>query len=452
MKLWLFLRVWSLLWHLGLPVVLIYLWRRGRKDALYSRHLAERFGRYPERLPGAIWVHAVSLGEMRSAVPLIRACLDRGEHVVTTHFTPAGRREATRVFAVDIAAGRMAAVWVPFETSWAYAGFFNSFRPKVGLVMEIEIWPRMIFAAKGAGVPLFMCNAQYPTKSMTRDAKLSLRHKFMQGYAGAFVKSDLQAERFASVGVSNISVTGELRFDQPVPSHLVAAATALRPTLSGDRPVITFASAVEGEDDLYLDAITAALCHPSRPFVVYVPRKPERFDTVAGLLAARGLRTIRRSEVLDPSLGANHLPSLRWAAAEGGAHSSGAHPDAAPDILLGDSLGEMYFYIALADRVVTGGGFTRHGAHNIIEPLALQRPVIVGPEIQTIEYPAVEAIAAGVCLRVETAAALTAALTDWPGPEPQTIDRFFKAHSGATERTLTALQRLKIFAENSQTL
>ena len=289
MRLWLFLRLWSLLWHLGLPIVLIYLWHRARRDALYSQHLGERFGRYRQRMSGAIWVHAVSLGEMRSAVPLIRALLDRGDTVVTTHFTPAGRREAERVFPADIAAGRMAAVWVPFETSWAYRGFFRAFQPKAGLVMEIEIWPRMIFAARNAGISLFMCNAQYPTKSMARDAKLSLRHNLMQGYAGAFVKSDLQAERFASVGVANITVTGELRFDQPIPPHLIAAAESLRPMLAGDRPVITFASVVEGEDDLYLDAITNALRHPSRPFVVYVPRKPERFDEVAGMLAARCL-------------------------------------------------------------------------------------------------------------------------------------------------------------------
>jgi 3-deoxy-D-manno-octulosonic-acid transferase len=154
----------------------------------------------------------------------------------------------------------MAAVWVPFETSWAYAGFFRAFRPRAGLVMEIEIWPRMIFAPGSVRVfPLFMCNAQYPTKSMARDAKLTLRHKLMQAYAGAFVKSDLQAQRFASVGVTNIAVTGELRFDQPIPPAQVAAAEALRPLLAGDRPVITFASAVEGEDDLYLDAITTAL-------------------------------------------------------------------------------------------------------------------------------------------------------------------------------------------------
>ena len=425
MRLWLFLRLWSLLWHLGLPVVLAYLWKRGRKDPLYAQHLGERFGRYPQRLPGAVWVHAVSLVEMRSAVPLVRALLDRGDRVVTTHFTPAGRREAERVFAADIAAGRMAAVWVPFETAWAYAGFFRAFRPRAGLVMEIEIWPRMIFAARRAGVPLFMCNAQYPNKSMARDAKFTLRHKLMQGYAGAFVKSDLQARRFASVGVRNIRVTGELRFDQPIPPHLLEAGQALRPLLAGDRPVITFASAVEGEDGVYLDAIDAALRHPSRPFVVYVPRKPERFDEVAGLLAARGFRFLRRSGAVDATLTPQSLRS--W---------GGGPP---PDILLGDSLGEMYFYIALADRVVTGGGFTPHGAHNIIEPLALKRPVIVGPEIHTIEYPAVEAIAAGVCLRVETPEALAQALTGWAGSGDEAIHSFFAAHSGATQRTLAAL-------------
>lgn len=434
MRLWLFLRLWSLLWHLGLPLVLLYLWKRGRKDALYFQHLAERFGRYRQSLPGAIWIHAVSLGEMRSAVPLVRALLDRGDRVVLTHFTPAGRREAERVFAAEIAEGRVAAVWVPIETSWAYRGFFRAFRPRAGLVMEIEIWPRMIFAAQAAGVPLFMCNAQYPTKSMARDAKLSLRHKLMHGYAGALVKSDLQAQRFAGVGVRNIHVTGELRFDQPIPPHLVTAAKRLRPMLATDRPVITFASAVEGEDDLYLDAIEQALRHPSRPFVVYVPRKPERFDEVAGLIAQRGLRFQRRSQRLDASLtGQDPHPASGAAAGQGDA--------VAPDILLGDSLGEMYFYIALSDRVVTGGGFTAHGAHNIIEPLALKRPVIVGPEIHTIEYPATEAIAAGVCLRVETLQELAEALSDWAGPGSTAIEVFFAAHSGATARTVAALDR-----------
>ncbi len=428
MRLWLFLRVWSVLWHLGLPMVLGYLWWRGRKDALYAQGWGERFGRHPKRLPGAVWIHAVSLGEMRSAVPLVLALLDRGDRVVTTHFTPAGRREAARVFADDIAAGRLAAVWVPFETSWAYAGFFRAFRPVAGLVMEIEIWPRMIFAARGAGVPLFMCNAQYPTKSMARDASFPLRHDLMRGFAGAFVKSELQAERFASVGVQNIRVTGELRFDQPIPPDLIAAGAALRTWLgAGDRRVITVASAVEGEDAVYVAAIAALLTQDRvsqrRPaLIVYVPRKPERFDEVATLLAAEGFVVGRRSQLLDASLAPlGDAPAI--------------------NVLLGDSLGEMYAYLAMADTVIVGGGFTPKGAHNIIEPLALRKPVIVGPAIHTIEYPAVEAIAAGICWKVATPDDLRNVLLAGTAPDPTAIEAFFMAHSGATQRTIAALDR-----------
>ena len=191
---------YAALWILGLPIVLIYLWRRGQKDPAYSAHLAERFGVHRPFAPGAVWIHAVSLGELRSAVPMIRALLDRGDSIITTHFTPAGRREAARVFAADIAAGRMRVAWVPFEYGFAYHRFFKTFAPKCGLVMEVEIWPRMIMASRAESVPLYMCNAQYPSKSYARDGRTGLRAQMMKGFAGALVKSDLQAARFASVG------------------------------------------------------------------------------------------------------------------------------------------------------------------------------------------------------------------------------------------------------------
>lgn len=420
MRLWLFLRLWSALWHLGLPVVLAYLWRRGRKDALYRQAMGERFGRYSQAMPGAVWVHAVSLGELRSAVPLIRGLLGRGERVVITLFTPAGRREADKVFAAEITAGRVAAVWIPLETSWAYAGFFKAFQPRLGLVMEIEIWPRMIFAARSTGVPLYMCNAQYPSDSMARDALLGIRPALMRGFAGALVKSDLQAERFASVGVQNIMITGELRFDQPIPPAQLAAAAAVRPTL-GPRRVIAFASVTEPEEPLFLAAAQELLAVRTPPVIVFIPRAPERFDALARAMTEKGILFARRSQRLDRKL--NPLSQ------------------APMDLLLGDSLGEMYFYLGLADRVVVGGGFQPKGSHNIIEPLALKKPVIVGPQIQTIEYPAVEAIAAGVCLQT-TAERLVQDLQDWPDPSAQAMAAFMAAHSGATARTLAALDAL----------
>ncbi len=424
-----FLALWAVLWHAGLPFILIYLRRRARADPLYGAHLAERFGRHDAGLPGAVWIHAVSLGELRSAVPLIAALLARGERIVTTHFTPAGRREAERVFADDIAAGRMRAVWVPFEFGWAWAAFFRAFRPAFGLVMEIEIWPRMVMAARRAGVPLLMCNAQYPSRSMARDARgHGVRHDIMRGFAGALVKSDLQRDRFASIGVRKIAVTGELRFAQPVPPQARAVGQAFRDFVAPGRRVVCIASAVEGEDATYVAAIRAAQ-GMDIPFVIYVPRRPERFDAVFATLATAGLRVARRSEVFD---------------------AAGAPKGTAPqvDVLLGDSLGEMYMYIAASDLVVTGGGFVAAGAHNIIEPLALGRPVIVGPVVHTIEYPATEAVAAGVC-RIVDGNALGAALS-WGGPGAGTIEAFFAAHSGAVDRTLAALPEVLAVARGDR--
>ena len=429
-KLRLGLMAYSALWWVGLPFVLFYLWRRGGRDPVYRAHLGERFGRHQAFQPGAIWVHAVSLGELRSAVPMIRALLDRGDRVVTTHFTPAGRREAEQVFARDIAAGKLQVVWVPLELGFAYRGFFKAFRPRCGLVMEVEIWPRMIVAARGAGVPLFMCNAQYPSKSYARDtARTGLRAQVMRGFAGALVKSDLQAKRFASVGVTPIHVTGELRFDQTIPPQLLAAGVAVRAWLgANDSRVITIASAVQGEDDTYITAILGLRkAHLARklvmPLVVYVPRKPERFEDVAKVLEAAGLVVGKRSALLDAAL----------------------QPIAtAPqiDVLLGDSLGEMYAYLAMADTVIVGGGFTPKGAHNIIEALALRKPVLTGQQTWTIEFPFAEAEAAGVARSVPDGAALLAALTDGSTTSPAAIEAFFNAHSGATRRTITALDQL----------
>jgi 3-deoxy-D-manno-octulosonic-acid transferase len=418
-KLRLALLAYGLLWVVGLPAVLIYLWRRGRKDVDYRAEIAERFGFYGAPMRGAVWVHAVSLGELRSAVPLIEALLGQGERVVITHFTPAGRRESTRVFAASIAAGQVRVVWVPFEIGLCFAGFFRAFAPIYGLVMEIEIWPRMIMAARAKRVPLFMCNAQYPSKSYARDGQTGLRAQIMQGFAGALVKSDLQRDRFASVGVRRIEVTGELRFDQPIPAALVAAGRALKPA----RDVVVIASAIEGEDAGYISAIKAVQAVRETLFV-YVPRRPERFDAVAAMIEGAGLRMARRSTTL-------------------GADLSGALPEGI-DVFYGDSLGEMYFYLAMADRVVVGGGFSPKGAHNIIEPLALKKPVLVGPETFTIEYPFAEAQVAGVARAVPDADALAAALIARNDPTPAQIDAFFAAHAGATPRTLVGIARLRV--------
>jgi 3-deoxy-D-manno-octulosonic-acid transferase len=419
----LFLAVYRLAWALLLPVVLLYLWRRGAKDPDYRSHLAERFGFYGRALPqGVIWLHVVSLGETRSAAGLIRAMLARGDRVLLTHFTPAGRRESARLFGAEIASGAVTVVWVPFDMAWCHRRFLAACRPSIGLTLEVEIWPAMIFAARAAGVPLYLCNGQYATKPLARDSRgLRLRQRVIRGLAGALVKSRLQAQRFQAIGLQNVAVTGELRFDQPVPEDQLIAASALRATLPAGREVITIASGVEGEEALFTTLIrnTKARSQPP-PLWVYVPRAPERFDAVADVLRAAGLTVARRSQALGPDL-------------------APLAPLGGVDVLLGDSLGEMFFYLALCNRAIVGGGFTERGAHNIIEPLMLGKPVLTGPHVWTIEYPFAEAEALGIAQSLPDAEALQMALAS-PTPDLSApITAFLAEHSGASAKTLAAI-------------
>ncbi|MEJ6397453.1 3-deoxy-D-manno-octulosonic acid transferase [Yoonia sp. 208BN28-4] len=413
-----FYPLYTLLWVIILPFALAYLWWRGRKDPLYSAHLGERFGSYDSHLRDAIWVHGVSLGELRSAVPLIRLLLDDGEMVVTTHFTPTGRREAQRSFAKEIADGRLQAVWIPLEFQWCFVRFFQAFRPKYGLVMEIEIWPTMIRAAHKHGIPLCVCNAQYPRKSFERDRQRSRwRFDLMAGFAGGFVKSDLQRDRFAEAGMRNIHVTGELRFDQAIPRDHVLAGEALKKTIA--RRTITITSVVAGEDETFIPMI-AALQGPDAPLFIYVPRAPERFDETYIRLTDAGLKVKRRSTDLPADLGAATIIDA--------------------DVLLGDSMGEMYFYLALCDQAVIGGSFVPKGAHNISEPLALSKPVVCGPHTWTIEFPFVEALAAGAAAQVDDADALTQYLRSGKTPSAHTVSSFFATQEGAVDRTYQAIK------------
>ncbi len=433
-----FMFFYRLAWACLLPLVLLYLRLRGRKDPLYCQNMAERFGFYDRPLPqNPIWVHAVSLGEFRSAVALIRAALAQGDRVLVTNFTPAGRREAERQFSAEIERGQLAVVWVPFDMNWCFRRLIAACAPRICLPLELEIWPAMIDATRKAGVPLYLCNTQYATKPMERDDRgLRIRRRIIGRCAGALVKSQVHQDRFASVGIQNITVTGELRFDQPVPQNLLAAAAALRPVLQASgRQIVTIASGVSDEEPLYMQMILDLRAHATSanrpaPLFVYVPRAPERFADVGDKLEASGLQVLYRSRAFETGAEALAVPP------------SGGLSDI--DVMLGDSLGEMYFYLALADQVVVGGGFNERGAHNIIEPLAVAKPVLVGPHTWTIEFPFVEAEAEGVAQKFATADEMQQALVDGATATPAQMAAFMAQHRGASVRTLKAISEIPL--------
>lgn len=431
------LPLYRLLWMVGLPLAILYFLVRGRRDRRYARHLDERFGHGPA-LPGAVWIHAVSLGEVRSAVSLIRGLLEDGEKVLVTCLTPAGRQEGRRVFKRELEQGRVVIRYLPLELGFAFKRFLQACKPKYALVLEFDIWPVMILSARRWGVPLYLCNTQITARNLHARGLGAARLELLKTVSGAFAKSGRHGERLRALGTPNVHVTGELRFDQPAAAALCQAAKTFgREHALGlpGRAVVALASVVRGEDGQYVDLIQAiqAACSAAgrpRPLFIYVPRAPERFDDVAAALAGAGQSVCRRSEVLDADLSAVAAPDLDGT-----------------DVFLGDSLGEMQFYLSLADLVIVGGGFVPAGAHNVIEPLALGKPVLVGPHIGTIEFPAAEAIDAGVLFRLDSTSSLAATVLDLLSA-PDRIDTigaraaaFHKVHAGSTSRTLAAIDR-----------
>lgn len=380
------IRCYECVWHVALPLVMLALWRKGAKEPLYRRFWRERFGHVPCQLVKPIWVHSASIGEMRGAAPWVQALLDQGFPVVLTTLTPAGRETAHRLFQDHLTSGQLQLAYAPLELSWAVQRFLQHVKPCCAVMTEIDTWPVMLSTAARLNVPLAIANAQYPKASFERDLRWgALRARLFQAYDLVMCKSDLQAQRFMAVGCRRVAVVGETRFDLPVPSEQLAAAsrTLAAPPLQ-HRPVVCIASAIEGEDGLFIQSMLRIQAQlqasgANKPLFVYVPRSPQRFNAVTQMIQDAGFSTLRRSNSMDAS--------LRWISQPTWEQI---------DVLLGDSLGEMYFYLALSQVVVVGSSFGLRAVHNIIEPLAINKPVWTGPSVRGIEYPAIEALQAGV--------------------------------------------------------
>lgn len=418
----LMLAVYGVLVVILLPLIWRYFQRRAKADPLYGEFPEERRGA-GEAFEADVWVHAVSLGEMKSAVPLIRLFLNRGYRVVTTHTTPAGRRAAETAFADQIANKALAIRYAPIDRQDYWKSFFRSANPKIGLVMELEFWPGMIEAAARNQIPLCLANSQMPSRSFPRSRRLaSWVGNPVARAAHIFAKSERMAARFRELRAKRVSVCGETRFDIGAPEAHVAAGEAFRRSL-GDRSVVTFASVVAGEEAIYLNTVRELLESENPPFIIWVPRAPELFEDTVARLREAGLRVGARTECFDERL--EQVESCEGI-----------------DVLVGDSLNEMFFYLTPADVVVVGGGFVEKGAHNVIEPLSQGKPVITGPHVWTIEFPAVEAEAAGVLEICAVGEELSEKVRFAMRRGSEAAQSFHRANQGASERIFEAVRPL----------
>ncbi|CAJ0771495.1 lipid IV(A) 3-deoxy-D-manno-octulosonic acid transferase [Ralstonia chuxiongensis] len=425
------------LWRIALPFALLRLWWRGRKEPGYRQHVGERLGFYPPR-PNPdrplLWVHAVSVGETRAAQPLIDALLARFPHhaVLLTHMTPTGRRTGAEFAAQRN--GRVIQAYLPYDLPSAVDRFLCHFQPRLGLLMETEIWPVLIERAYAAGVPMVLVNGRLSARSHRRTARLgdAARQTYAQ-LAAVLAQTPDDADRYRSLGVPRVRVTGNLKFDITPHVDQIMAGRVLQDALRG-RSAWVAASTREGEEALLLDAWQAHRAkHVGRrhALLILVPRHPQRFDEVAQAAERTGLRVVRRSALSVSAAGVANANALADA-----------------DVLLGDSMGEMALYYAAGEVAFIGGSLLPLGGQNLIEACAVGTPVVIGPHTFNFVQATRDAVAAGACKQVQDAAAVIRVIDAWlsDADAREAASRaalaFAATHGGATARTVEAVASL----------
>lgn len=433
-------QLYSLLMWAAQPFLRRKLRRRGLVEPGYLDAIDERFGHYTQAAESTselVWVHAVSLGETRTAGILLAALRAQwpGLRILLTHGTATGRAEGAGL----LRAGDVQ-VWQPWDSQAAVARFFTHFRPRLGLLLETEVWPNTVACAQARGVPLVLVNARLSDKSLQQALRMALLSRpAYAALAAVYAQSDNDAQRLRALGAPVRAVFGNLKFDAAPDAAQQALGRQWRQALG--RPVLMLASSREGEEDSFMEKIKAvALSTRAQPApekradgeptpadadfqILIVPRHPQRFDEVQALVEKHGLTVARRSG---------------W---------NGA-PPAAADVWLGDSLGEMALYYALSDVALLGGSFAPLGGQNLIEAAACGCPVIMGPHTFNFAEVAELAEAAGAARRVaDMAEAVRAARSLLSRPAAQqaaaAAGRQFSAqHSGAAGNTVQALEQL----------
>ena len=420
---------YSLLLWLALPAYVGRLWWRGRIEPLYRHALGERFGWYRESAPvaGWVWIHAVSLGETRAASALIDALRARqpAMRLLLTHGTATGRAAGAGLLRPG---DRQA--WLPYDTPGAVDRFIGHFRPAVGVLMETEIWPNLLHSAARRGLPMVLANARLSERSAKRGGRLpALLGPAVRSLSRVLAQTDEDAQRLRTAGAPQVAVCGNLKFDVEPDADLLARGAAWRAAVG--RPIVLAASTRQGEEATLLDCWRQ---RPGvRPLLLIVPRHPQRFDEVAGLVEAAGLSLLRRS------LWADQPP-----------------PQAAElDVWLGDSMGEMAAYFGCAELALLGGSFEPFGGQNLIEAAACGCPVVMGPHTFNFAEASQAALREGAAQRVEDMNAAVALVIEATaaGIDPRaraaatTLRRdaalaFAARHRGAASRMADAIAEL----------
>ena len=395
------------------PYVWLHLLLRGRRQPEYLRHVGERFGHYPPvgEEAGVIWLHAVSVGETRAALPLVAALKARypGRRILLTHMTPTGRQTSEEALGDGVLRA-----YLPYDYPFAVRRFLARYRPAIGVIMETEIWPNLVAACRAQGIPLLLANARLSERSARRYARFPrLTREALRNLSAIAAQTEQDADRLRALGAPRVEVLGNVKFDTLPPPGQIALGKALRGRI-GARPVLLAASTREGEEALLFEALSRQPL--GEALLAVVPRHPQRFDEVAALAEKAGFRVQRRSENAPVAPGTQ--------------------------VLVGDSMGELFAYYAACDVAFIGGSLLDYGSQNLIEACATGKPVLIGRHTYNFSLASEQALACGAARQVGTAEELLGTARQLLGDEAARrrmgeagVD-FAARHRGATARNL----------------
>jgi 3-deoxy-D-manno-octulosonic-acid transferase len=376
---------YNALLRIAAPLAFAAVLARGLRDRSYWQHLGERFGYGASRSPASagelrVWLHAVSLGEVTAASAIVRALRDRfpALDLVVTTATPTGRARARTLFGAGTDVR-----FLPYDLPAAMDRYLDGVRPRAVLIMETELWPNLFRACARRELPVVLASARLSERSVSRYRRLGgLFRELFTPKVWVAAQTPRDAERFVAIGSApeRTRVVGNVKFDIAIDSQLRADGLDLRNRDFAERAVWVAGSTHEGEEEQVLAAHERVLRQTPGALLLLVPRHPQRFEAVAGLLARRGMRFVRRS--------------------------ADAPVPASAQVLLGDTVGELLKLYAAADVAFVGGSLVAVGGHNLLEPAALGLPVLTGPSDANGREIATLLVGAGGARRVASAGEL----------------------------------------------
>ncbi|OBY74140.1 3-deoxy-D-manno-octulosonic acid transferase [Acinetobacter gyllenbergii] len=406
----------------------LYRWKikqRAETDALFQQECIERFGPFkPAKNLGAIWFHAVSVGETNAAQPLIEHYLKLGHPVLVTNTTKTGQARAKSLFLKDPYLDLFQAVYLPVDQKALLKRFFNLYQPRLLALVETEIWPNLIAEAQQQQIPCILLNARLSEKSAKGYGKVRrLTQPMLQQLTWLLAQDVATQQRYVDLGLDPVKsqVVGNIKFDIAAPEHFVVQAQQLKQEWQlANRQIITLASTHAPEEQSLLKQLQPHLNSNPALLCIVVPRHPERFDEVYQVCQGLNLKTQRRS--LQQSIQAD------------------------TQVFLADSMGEMWLWYALSQACFVGGSLNEPGGgHNILEPMVLNVPTVIGPRhfnFQTIvdEFVAQQGILIG-----EDAAQVGQQLLACLGGNAQTqqlvrqADQVLQANKGSLQQHIQCL-------------